>query len=98
MAKFESKNGELFIDGKRVIEAFESWSGWYWFATKILQTQNTQIGDKLFKDDKIYYGFVQGLEEEWGDFSEAELTEMMKTGRVWKIPKKNWSYSGRRGA
>lgn len=80
MAKFEDKSRELFIDGKKVLRAWESYSGWYWFAIKI-------DGDKAF-------GFVQGLSEEWGEFSIKEL-ESLKP-KVWEIQKKNFYLSGRR--
>ena len=46
------------------------------------------------KDDIIYFGFVQGLEEEWGDFSLAELESLKH--KACEIPKKNLKYSGRR--
>jgi len=86
MAKFESKGEELFIDGKKVLKAWESFSGWYWFATEKIEDD--------YNGAPLWFGFVQGLEEEWGDFSEAELIEMAP--KVWGIPKANWSYSGRR--
>ena len=94
MAKFENRNGELYIDGKKVLRGWESYTGWYWFATKEVQKQDTVIDGKLYKNDTIYYGLVQGFEEEWGDFSKAEL-ESLKP-RVWEIPKKNLPYAGRR--
>ena len=40
MAKFESRENELYIDGKKVLRAWESWSGWYWFATEKAGDQN----------------------------------------------------------
>ena len=33
MAEFTEKDGKLFIDGKEVLRGFESWNGWFWFAT-----------------------------------------------------------------
>ena len=94
MAKFEEIDGELYIDGKKVIKGYESFSGWYWFATEIVQIQDTLLGDKVIKDDVIYYGLVQGFVEEWGDFSKGEI-ESLK-GKIWEIPKKNLIYAGRR--
>lgn len=94
MAKFETRGDDLYIDGKKVIKGYESFSGWYWFATDIVQKQDTFLDGKVHKDDTIYFGFVQGLEEEWGDFSKAEL-ESLKP-KIWEIPKKNLVYSGRR--
>jgi hypothetical protein len=94
MAIFEERNGKLFIDGKEVLRGWESFTGWYWFATEIVQTQNSVIGGKVYENDTIYFGLVQGEYEEWGDFSEAELKSLAP--RIWEIPAKNLPYSGRR--
>lgn len=94
MAKFEEKNGKLYIDGKKVLKAWESFSGWYWFATEKVQVQDSVIEGRVHNRDQIWFGFVQGIEEEWGDFSQAEL-ESMKP-RVWELPQKSIIYSGRR--
>ena len=93
MAQLTSKNGKLFVDDKPVIRGWESFSGWYWFATEVAWKQTSIINGKPVKD-KIYFGFVQGLEEEWGNFSLAELESLAP--KVWEIPKKNLPYSGRR--
>lgn len=94
MAKFTTKGENLFIDGKKVLKAWESFSGWYWFATEKSHTQDSQIDGKIYEGDQIWFGFVQGFEEEWGSFSQAEL-ESLK-GKIWEIPKKNLPWSGRR--
>lgn len=97
MAKFESKNGALYIDGKKILKGWESFSGWYWFGTEIEGRQASIMADgRLVKNDPIWFGFVQGIEEEWGTWSEGELEEQIKKGRVWEIPKANLPYSGRR--
>ena len=101
MAEFTSKEDKLYIDGKEVLRGWESFSGCYWFATEKVDTQDSYMGklpdgtDDVAKDDTIFYGFVQMQEEEWGNFSLAELERMGKY-KVWEIPKKNLSYSGRR--
>ena len=92
--KFESKNGKLFIDDKEVLRGWESYSGWYWFAVEKVQTQDSVIDGKVYKDDQIWFGLVQGMEEEWGDFSQAEIESLAP--KTWKIPKKNLPWSGRR--
>ena len=74
-------DGKLSIDGKIVLKGWESFSGWYWFGVEKV-------------DDDRWFGFVQGLEEEWGYFSEAELKSL--GAKVWEIPSKNLSFSGRR--
>ena len=97
MAKFESKEGCLYIDGKKVLKAWESFSGWYWFAVAEEGKQDSILSDgKVIKDDTIWFGFVQGIEEEWGTWSEGELKELMAKGMVWEIPNANLPYSGRR--
>ncbi len=87
MAKFESKGDKLYINGKLVLKGWESFSGWYWFATEKVEDD--------YNGKPLWFGFVQGLEQEWGDFSEAELDSLGKY-KVWKIPQKNLSFSGRR--
>lgn len=93
--KFESKGNELLIDGKKVLKAWESFNGFYWFAVKRVQIQDSVMGDgKVIKGDTIWYGFVQAIEDEWGDFSEGEIKSLGI--RAWQIPHRNLPYSGRR--
>ena len=94
MARFEEKDGKLFIDGKEVLRGWESFNGWYWFATEKVQEQLSDFGDGKPVQDTIWFGFVQGFEEEWGDFSQAEL-ESLKP-RVWEISRRDLPWSGRR--
>jgi len=94
MAKFESKGDQLYIDGKKVLRGWESYTGWYWFATEKVRKQDSVINGKVYKDDQIWFGFVQGLEEEWGYFSQAEIESLAP--KTWEIPKKNLVFSGRR--
>jgi hypothetical protein len=62
-----------------IIDIYESFNGWYWFITE------------YYKDDPdVAFGFVRGLEDEWGDIDLLEIREQMKRGRAWKVPKKNW--------
>ena len=81
----------------KVIAGWESFSGWYWFAFEVDHVQDSDLGDgKEFLGDKIYFGLVQGFEEELGYFAQSELEQMIKAGHVWPIPKGNLSFSGRR--
>lgn len=91
---FEEKDGELFINGRKVLHGWESFSGWYWFAVEKVRKQDSVIDGKVFKDDTIWFGLVQGFEEEWGCFSQSELESLHP--RVWKIPHRNLGWSGRR--
>jgi len=97
----EGKGKDLIISGgalskpKKVIRGFESFSGWYWFAFELDHVQDSDMGDgKVIVGDKIYYGLVQGHEEELGYFSEGEILSL--GSKAWEIPKKNLPWSGRR--
>ena len=94
MAEFETKGEDLYIDGKKVLKGFESFSGWYWFATEEAYKQDSVIDGRVYKDDTIWHGLVQGQEEEWGYFSQAEI-ECLKP-RTWEIKKADLPYAGRR--
>ena len=65
---------------RKVIKGWESFSGWYWFAFEEVESG-------------LYYGLVQGFEEELGHFSEEELKS---NRRIWEIKKHDLPYSGRR--
>ncbi len=97
--KLESKGDDLFVNVfgklKKVIAGWESFSGWYWFAFELDHVQDSDMGDgKVILQDKIYYGLVQGAEEELGYFSEGEI--MALAPKVWKLPKSALAHSGRR--
>ena len=94
MATFESRGGSLFIDGKKVLRGWESFTGWYWFATENDHEQDSFIDGKVVKGDTIWFGLVQGQYEEWGYFSEGELKRL--SPKVWEIPRRNLPWSGRR--
>lgn len=101
MAEFKSKGKDLFIDGKKVLRGWESFKGWYWFATEKIEVRTagggngggSMINGKEV-DDVIWFGLVQGFDEEWGYFSEAELKSV--GNMVWEIPRGNLPFSGRR--
>ena len=91
--RFEARDGHLYINGKKVLHGWESFSGWYWFAVEKVEERTSLIEGKPVKDT-IWYGLVQGFEEEWGNFSQAELESLGL--KVWRISDKNLPYSGRR--
>ena len=35
MAKFEERNGKLYIDGKKVLKGWKNPNGWYWFGDDV---------------------------------------------------------------
>jgi hypothetical protein len=77
-----------------VIKGYESFTGWFWFATEkeVIPASDTISG----KDETLYFGLVQGFEEELGYFSESELNELIKDGMVWEILPQDLPDSGRR--
>ncbi len=93
MARFEMRDGKLFIDGNEVLKAWESFSGWYWFGTEKAHTQDSVVSGKVIENDQIWFGFVQGFEEEWGYFSEGELIGLRPW--VWEIPERHVPFAGR---
>ena len=95
MVEFRSVGKSLYIDGQKVIKAWESMSGWYWFATEEAYKQDSILPDgKEIADDTIYFGLVQGFEEEWGYFSRGEIESLRP--KVWEINKIDLPDSGRR--
>jgi hypothetical protein len=92
--KWETKGDALHIDGKRVLKGWESFSGWYWFGTERAFQQDTVLNGHEYENDQIWFGLVQGHEEEWGYWSEGELESLRP--RVWEIPARDLPYAGRR--
>ena len=74
----------LLADGKWVLKGWESYSGWYWFATE------------LDADGPgVHFGLVQGSKEEWGYFDEAEI-RALGPYKVWRIKRQDLPHAGRR--
>jgi len=101
MAIFQEKGDGLYIDGKKVLKAWESYTGWYWFATEKVEARKpgiegggSMIGGREV-EDVIWYGLVQGLEEEWGDFSQAEIESLGRMA-VWELKGGGLRCAGRR--
>ena len=77
--EFTRKDGKECIGGYEIEKAWESTSGWYWIATK-----------KESKD--IWYGFVQGFENEWGTWYVSD----MESKDISEIPMDNWAHAFKR--
>jgi hypothetical protein len=65
MTKFETKENELYIAGNKVLRAWESWSGWYWFATEKVGEQLSLFGDGKEVPATIWYGYVEAMDDRW---------------------------------
>ena len=92
--KFSTDGKNLFVYGRKVLKAWESFSGWYWFAVEKVRDQESDLGDGKGTPDTIWFGYVQGFDEEWGDFSEAEIRSLGL--KAWPIKKCDLPISGRR--
>ena len=67
---------KVTIQGKPVIKVWESFSGWYWFATERVA-------------EHTWFGLVRGFETEWGYWDDRELASLKHM--VWEVPRRNWS-------
>jgi len=47
MAKFDTDGKHLYIDEKKVLHGWQSFSGWYWFATEKAGEQMSDMGDGI---------------------------------------------------
>jgi len=83
--KLETREDGLYINEKKVIKGWESMSGWYWFATEI------EMED--YHGYPIWFGFVQGFEDEWGSFTQIELENQPS---IWEIKEEDLPHAGRR--
>jgi hypothetical protein len=80
-----TEGGELMAGDHVVLKGWESFSGWYWFGV-----------ERIEDTPGLWYGFVQGLEEEWGYFSTLEFGPLIAQGRMWPIKACDLPYAGRR--
>ena len=83
-----TKDGKLFAGDKEVIKGFESFSGWYWFAT--------ELEDEDYGGHPLYFGYVQGMGNEWGSFWMGELQPLIDKMMVWEIKPHDLPHAGRR--
>jgi len=88
------------MEPKKVIRGWESFTGWYWFAVEKVEERKVAEGggsiiDGREVDDTIWFGYVQGIEEEWGDFSQAEIESLGKM-TTWAIKPQDLRHAGRR--
>ena len=95
-----TENGALYAGRRRVLKGWESYTGWYWFAVEKVEERRVADGsgsvmaDGSVVDDTIWYGFIQGTEEEWGEFSEAEIRALGNA--AWPIRPQDLPFAGRR--
>lgn len=93
-------NGVLYIGERKVLKGWESFTGWYWFAVEKVEERRVADGsgsvldDGSVVDDTIWFGYVQGFDEEWGEFSEAEIRAL--GNMAWPIKPQDLPYAGRR--
>jgi len=100
MSDLRTINGELYVGQHKVLKAWESYTGWFWFAVEKVEERRVADGsgsvmeDGSVVDDVIWFGYIQGLDEEWGSFSEAEIRAL--GNMAWPIKPQDLPYAGRR--
>lgn len=96
--KFEVRDDDLYIGGKKILAGWESFTGWFWFGVERTRIQDSIISfdpEVVIEGDQIWFGFVQGFEEEWGDFSQGEIESLFP--KTWRIKDVDLPHAGRRG-
>jgi len=83
---FSLRDGNLYIGGQKVLKAWESFQGWYWFGVEQPEKETRP---------SLWYGFVQGFEDEWGYFDLDEMAPLIARGMVWTIKPQDLPYAGR---
>lgn len=53
MAKLETRTDGLYIDGRKILKGWESFTGWYWFGVEDVGTQDSIINGKVVENDTI---------------------------------------------
>jgi hypothetical protein len=81
MAKFEARDGKLFLDGKEVLRGWESLTGWFWFATVKIQGQVSLIERKEAKDT-IWFGFAPWATPRQSSFPSSLRTKAGRGERI----------------
>lgn len=92
MTELRTINGQLYAGDHLVLKGWESFSGWYWFAVE--KVEERRVADGSVVDDVIWFGLIQGHEEEWGEFSEAEIKAL--GNMAWPIKACDLPIAGRR--
>jgi hypothetical protein len=101
MTTLRTVNSELYAGPYKVLRGWESFTGWYWFAVEKVEERRVADGsgsvmeDGSVVDDTIWFGLVQGQDEEWGEFSEAEIKALGNL--AWPIKACDLPIAGRRG-
>jgi hypothetical protein len=85
MSDLRTEGGKLMAGAHPVIKGWESFSGWYWFGV-----------ERIADTPGLWFGLVQGLEEEWGYFSTDEMAPLIKAWKIWPIKPCDLPHAGRR--
>ena len=76
-----TKDGKLYAGDRQVLKGWESFTGWFWFGVEEVEPG-------------YWFGYVQGLESEWGYFDEGEIRAL--GNMAWRIKKCDLPIAGRR--
>ncbi len=90
-------------EDKHILKGWESYSGWYWFGIEKLEERiptseggegGSDLGDGKEVRDTIWFGLVQGFENELGSFSQGEIEAAAP--KTWEIKQEDMPSAGRR--
>ena len=84
MTDLHTEGGKLMAGTHEVLKGWESYSGWYWFGV-----------EEDANEPGLWFGLVQGFEEEWGDFYVPEILSLGPTV-AWPIKACDLAIAGRR--
>lgn len=87
LVRFETKGDALHIDGKKVLRAWETFSGAMHYATEDHGEQEYVIEGRTVKG-REFFGYVAGLTpggDEWGYFTDAEFKLLIEKGKMWEV-------------
>lgn len=96
MVKLETKDGALYVDGRRVLKGWETITGWYHFALEDLGDMEVMLDRERSAVGRQYFGFVQGFENEFGEFNTAYFEELIRQHKMWEIKPQDLPHAGRR--
>lgn len=65
----------------KILQVWESFSGWYWFLTLI--------------DDEYAFGLVKAVGIEWSHVRLQELYNLAERGLAWPVQREDWKFCPR---
>jgi hypothetical protein len=77
------------------MEVYKDDSGTYWFITDKVLAHDTQVKDKIYKNDQLLFGYIWfSARHEIFEFGYISQIDLEKTGgaHLKKVPKNTWPF------